>query len=629
MASLEILGVSATPHVAVPGLRYRRETPPDTGALIRVFVRSATPLARESVRLDGKSASQHLAAGTWTWCDFPDSVSATAPAGTLTVLTFNAATAEAAAGPWTLTASGESARVEVPTPGAHLAAATFLGESVFPDRLLLHVRNDGAHPVRIASVRLWLPPDPKRPEALLRQEPLKLSPFSKRGAIAPGDLGGVEARPTKPLPRTFAALEVRLEGRGSRPQTLWAHLKIRSERFDISGGWVGELNLTREPFLKTLQRLHLSAAHISVTPGYTDTELERKYPLRIFNGCQPLDRFDTDALLPRIHGVEFLGEPQYGGGRPVPPQEVWGKLAPFASSRLPTSVTLSEGRTWGRYAGLSDFPHYDAYRVCAPAADVFSAYEWPGGVRIWWGAPLEGVGEMCRSLREQSRPAATAYWSQGAHDGWGGMGRPRSSPTPDELRLQAYHALATRIASLYWFNLQAGSLVKFRDLIDPIARIGREIRLLERFYLEGAAYSFEREPRQWDRHVVAGPRGALLFALDLNYAPDPAERTFRFGEPRPATFSFPLPAYLRRPADVFRIDADGAYSVSWRNLKTGVEVRDVQSRVAIYVATPDRTLRATLEERRRELVAKEDALGFDPARSDADFAVLRQIAEKK
>ncbi len=83
------------------------------------------------------------------------------------------------------------------------------------------------------------------------------------------------------------------------------------------------------------------------------------------------------------------------------------------------------------------------------------------------GAPLETIGDMCRSLREISRPMPVAYWSQGPHDGWGGgfnlSGRKRRSPTPDELRAQAMHALATRITSLYWFNLSLKSLAKFPD----------------------------------------------------------------------------------------------------------------------------------------------------------------------
>ena len=68
-------------------------------------------------------------------------------------------------------------------------------------------------------------------------------------------------------------------------------------------------------------------------------------------------------MLPRIHAVEFLGESQYGGEGPVPPQEVWKQLSAYAPTRLPTAVTHSEERVWRFYAGLSDYPHYDALRA--------------------------------------------------------------------------------------------------------------------------------------------------------------------------------------------------------------------------------------------------------------------------
>ena len=200
----------------------------------------------------------------------------------------------------------------------------------------------------------------------------------------------------------------------------------------------------------------------------------------------PIERYDKDAMLPHIHAVEFLGEPQYGGGRPVPPQEVWEKLAPYRPSRLPTSLTLSEERTWRYYAGLSDYPHYDAYRITAPAADDWPQYDRWGGERLRWGAPLETIGEMTRSLRHLNRPRPVAYWSQGAHN-WRSRWRERGSPTPQELRAQAYQALGQRITSLYWFNLSLKSLTSFRDLIEPINQVNREVRVMDDLLLTGDA----------------------------------------------------------------------------------------------------------------------------------------------
>jgi hypothetical protein len=169
------------------------------------------------------------------------------------------------------------------------------------------------------------------------------------------------------------------------------------------------------------------------------------------------------------------------------------------------------------------------------------------------------------------------------HHGWERYGgRARTSPTPEELRAQAYHALVHRITSLYWFNLSLKSLLKFPDFIEPISRVGREIRMLESFYLEGDAYHFERRRREgkrdWDVAVIAGPRGAVCFELDLAYNPDMSERGFKFGPPREANFVFPLPAYLRDVVEVARVAAEGFRPVNFTRTATGIEISGAADR---------------------------------------------------
>lgn len=177
--------------------------------------------------------------------------------------------------------------------------------------------------------------------------------------------GFVEVRVPK-LPLTYAALEL---STSSGP--LWAHLRIKREAFDISGGWVSDA-ATREPYMKLLRHLHVRAGQIEHVAGYTDNpDLYDRYPIKLFNRLWPFEKWDTDEWLPKIHAVEFMGEPQFGGGKPVAPQVVFDTLLPYRVSRLPTSITLSEERTWRWYAGLSDYPHYDAYRVVAPAGDAY------------------------------------------------------------------------------------------------------------------------------------------------------------------------------------------------------------------------------------------------------------------
>ena len=642
-APLEIAGAVVTPHVAAPSMRYAHAPEPVAGARVQLFVRSNAPVTLDGetrVLFGGKTPAELLAAHAWAWHDTPPAAPderAALPPGALTVWTFNGKALPFGPGgnvhveagpegaPWL------SKDAAIAKPELWLSAVTFLAPEtcIQPDTIIVHVANASDAPVEIGSCRLWLPPDPKAPRVLLPQPPLQaLQPFNGHAEIPARDRGGFLAK-TEPLPLTYAAIEVTLK-RGGGAFSIWGHLRIKPERFDISGGWVNPT--AGEAYLKALKRLYVNTGHLATTPGYTDTDLYTRYPLKYFNKLTPFEAYDTDAMLPRIHAVEFLGEPQYGGGHPVPPQEIWEKLHPYAPTRMATTLTNSEERVWRDYAGLSDFPHYDAYRVTAPAPDLWRQYDRWGKEHIGWGAPLETIGDMCRSLRELNRPMPCAIWSQGPHEGWGKYGgRKRTSPTPDEIRLQAYHALSTRITSLYWFNLSLKTLVQWRDTLDELGRIGREIRLLDAFLIEGDAYGFERlgDGREWDIASVCGPHAALLFALDLDYTPDKQEKVFTFGPPRKAKWRFALPAYLDGITDVFRVDADGVYDVKWSINGNSVDIRDKASRVAVYFATRDVNLRNQIEDKRGQLAAAESALQFDPAHNDADFAQLQTLGGKK
>ncbi len=614
----DLVGVSIIPHRIDTSLRYRRPHDPELSARVQLFIKGpATPTT-----FDGRTPAELLASNEWAWHDLGAAMQA--PEAALTVWSFNGKSSRWGVGKeFSLQGVGPQAvNVPIQTPQVWISAATFLASDngVQPDVVVVHLANESTQELRVNSLRLWLPKDSTSWQILWPQEPLPVST-----SLPPKDKGFVKCRVPR-LPLASAALEL-----DTNAGPIWAHLRIKREAFDISGGWVGD-QLTSASYLQLLAQLHVNTGHIGSVPGYTDNPaLYDRWPLKLFNKLEPLTIYDTDAWLPKIHAVEFLGEPQYGGGRPVPPQEVFDALLPYRASRLATSLTHSEERIWRWYAGLSDFPHYDAYRVVAPSPDAWGLYDRWGGRKILWGAPLETIGDMCRSLRELNRPMPCAYWSQGPADGWGGGfdGRKRRSPTPDELRAQALHALSTRITSLYWFNLSLKSLLKFPDTWEPIKRVGREIRMLEPFFLEGDAYRFERRTRDgqpdWDLASIAAPDAAVLFALDTAYIADKKDNVFAFGAPRAASFAFELPSHLRDPGDVFRVDADGIENVTWRATQTGIEIDDVRSRDAIYLATHSPTLRATIEQRRQAALAHETANPIDKAALEA---VLKSSASK-
>ena len=599
-SAAEIVGISVIPHSIERSMRYRRPHDPDLAARVQLFVVGpASPS-----KFDGRTPAELLASSDWAWHDL--AALAKAPDEALSVWSFNGKSSRWGVGhEFALEAAGlPNANIKISAPDVCISAVTFLSSDngVQPDTVVVHVANNSEQVLNINSIRLWLPKTQASWQVLWPQEPRALS-----ASVPPKDKGVVKLHVAK-LPLTYTALEL-----NTSSGKIWAHLRIKREAFDISGGWVGDY-LTKSSYLQLLSHMHVNTGHIGSVPGYTDNpELYNRWPLKLFNKLDPLASFDTDAWLPKIHAIEFLGEPQFGGGHPVPPQEIFDALLPYRTSRLATSVTHSEERIWRWYAGLSDFPHYDAYRVVAPSPDAWALYDRWDGRKILWGAPLETIGDMCRSLRELNRPMPCAYWSQGPADGWkGGFdGRKRRSPTPDELRAQALHAISTRITSLYWFNLSLKSLLQFPDTWEPMTRVGREIRMLEPFLLEGDAYRFERRVQNgrpdWDLASIASPEAAVLFALDTAYVADKKEKIFMFGPPRDAVFAYSLPSYLRSPADVFRIDADGIHDVNWQVGGDGVVIHDSRSRDAIYIATKSPGLRLAVEQRRQAALAHESA----------------------
>ncbi len=655
VVSQEVIGVTATPHTQSLALRWRRAPDPDLAARVELFIQNRSErdvtLTNESELLfDVKSPQQLLDSGAWAWHDTPScwiEQQVRLPKNCLTVLAFNGKSADWGIGTSHQVqidrdSSAQSFAIE--TPEVWLSAVTFLSTessddpatSIYPNQIVVHIRNGSQEDVQLDSLRLWLPEQEKSHHVFqLARESMELESFPSSGVIAASSRGGFSVK-TAPLPLTPAVIEVVVRV-GSKPRSLWAALRIKRESFDISGGWVasdinGRNSLTMEDYLKTLKRMHINTGQIEEVGGYTDNpELYARYPIKRFNRMQDWKRYDTDAMLPQIHAVEFLGEPQFGGGKPVAPQEVWKQLAPYQSTRLPTTVTLSEERTWRYYAGLSDYPHYDAYRVIAPAADSWRSYDRWDGQQIRWGAPLETIGDLTRSLRELNRPRPIAYWSQGAHDGWGSfLSKRRRSPTADELRSQAWHGLANRITSLYWFNLSLKSLTKFPDLIEPITGVNREIRLIDDILLAGDAFEYRRvevdgKP-SWDLNSIASSQSALLVAHDLAYRADAEQREFKFTH-RDAKLAFALPNWLEAPLQVFRIDANGTHPVNHSLGRGIVTIEDRIQVCGVYIATSDPRLRAAIDAEAADLVSQESELGFDPGKDPEDLQALKQLLQ--
>ena len=654
----EVAGVTVTPHMISSVMRWRRPATPELGARVELVLRNSgsEPLTirrDQPWTFDGSTPAQLLESQDWAWHEAPQvwtEETVQLPPQALTVLHFNGRSDKWAAGTAHTLQIGSAEKplaFELPQPTVWLQDVTFLAVdesgrlrdgAVTANQLVIHIRHAAAAPdsLKISACNLWLPPADGSQRIFTLAQSLPASQLQFFGEKTELQTAGGFTASVQPLPRRNCLVEVQLVAADGSVQSLWASLKIRPENFDISGGWIqGDINgrsaLTLDQYRRTLARMHINAGQIEEVSGYTDNpELYQATPFKRFNRLSDFARYDRDEMLPTIHAVEFIGEPQYGGGRPVPPQEVHGLLAPYRDSRLHTSVTLSEERTWRYYAGLSDHPHYDAYRVIAPAADAWTRYERWNGKSIRWGAPLETIGEMTRSLRELNRPRAIAYWSQGAHDGWGGFLSPRrGSPTPDELRAQAWHALAARITSLYWFNLSCKSLLRFPDLIQPVTAVNREIRLLDELLLRSTALHHQTlnaaDQPDWEISVLAAPDAAIFVVHDVGDGIDEKTSTFSFRK-RQGAWNFPRPEWLPATAQLFRVDASGTHDAQGTVSDT-VHIQDEVHVVGIYIATSDSTLRQNLQTKLQTLLARETALQFDPGNNPADLQLLRDAAK--
>jgi len=654
----EVAGVTVTPHTISSVMRWRRPATPELGARVELVLRNSTSepltISREQPwTFDGSTPDQLLESQDWAWHEAPQTwpeAQVLLPPQALTVLHFNGRSDKWGTGTahtLQIGPQGNSLDFKLPQPQVWLQDVTFLAVdesgrlrdgSVTANQLVVHIRRADAATgsLRISACNLWLPPADGSQRVFMLAQALSARQLQFFGGKADLQTAGGFTAAVQPLPRRNCLVEVQLVAADGSVQSLWASLKIRPESFDISGGWIqGDINgrsaLRIDEYRRTLARMHINAGQIEEVSGFTDNpELYQATPFKRFNRLSDFARYDRDEMLPTIHAVEFIGEPQYGGGRPVPPQEVHRLLAPYRDSRLHTSVTLSEERTWRYYAGLSDHPHYDAYRVIAPAADAWTRYDRWNGKSIRWGAPLETIGEMTRSLRDMNRPRAIAYWSQGAHDGWGGFLSPRrGSPTADELRAQAWHALAARITSLYWFNLSYKSLLKFPDLIQPITAVNREIRLLDELLLRSTALHHQAlltaDQPDWEISVLAAPDAAILVVHDVAYGIDEKTSTFSF-QNRQGAWNFPRPAWLPAELEIFRVDAAGTHDVRG-SVGAEVHIQDEVHVVGIYIATADPALRPALQARLQSLLSKEADLGIDPGNSEQDLQRLRDAAK--
>lgn len=606
---LSIIGLNKVDHKIEPSLKYKFQHSNDLSARYQIFIKniSQQPINVENIKkiyINGRSPDEWHNCKIFSWYRFPyqhSNFPEEIPANSLMIWEFNGRNNK-----WLQSSNIHFRSNAIDTTIKDDNQLIYISNIVFtgpekllhPDLVTIHIFNDSKQDYRVSDIIFWQPSQNASWHFLYPVDSVtefKTIPNDKR--IMSGEKSILQIN-SKKFMLGYIAIQVRLSNSSGGVKEIWAYVKIKKESFDISSGWSNNLidgkpAFLNEEFLKILKYLHVNTAHYNGQPGYSDNDqLFSRYPIKYFGSIVPWENFDKDSLLHRIHAIEILGEPQYGGGNPVDPQQVNMELIKFAPSRIPTTLTHSEERIWRFYSGLSDYPHYDAYRVSSPSADKWRNYDRWNGKKISWGAPLETIGTMTRSLKYLNRPAPVAYWSQGPHSGWQVYGgRKRTSPTASELRVQAYHALSTGITSLYWFNLSHTALIKYPDLIEPMKRIGREILLLDSFYIHGTQWIYEQQFETnkpiWDLSTFVAPQGVILFALDLDYSINSGLKTFTFTSKKKANLKFKLPKWVDTQWELFCLSEDGLTQIGYELISdNSILINDEITEVGVYVLLP-------------------------------------------
>ncbi|TXH01342.1 MAG: hypothetical protein E6R05_05770, partial [Candidatus Moraniibacteriota bacterium] len=257
----ELAGITVTPHQIDSTLRYRSPHSPVLSSRIQLFVKGPA----EFSTIQSKTPEELLKSGDLAWHDVY--TASEIPDGALSVWTFNGNSNEFAVGKELQLKSTGLGELQVPikTPSHCISAITFLDSDAdstqHPNRCLVYIENQQSTELQIQQLRLWLPKSNDTWQTLWPQPEIPCP-----STIAAYEKGFIDIV-TPELPLTYAAIEVQ-----TSTGSLWAHLRIKREQFDISGGWVFDskgkwqeatetdplTGKSRNSFLDLLSSLHIN-----------------------------------------------------------------------------------------------------------------------------------------------------------------------------------------------------------------------------------------------------------------------------------------------------------------------------------------------------------------------------------
>ena len=638
---LEIEGVTIVPHYVsgeIPNYgdeeKFLSKYKP--GALVRIFVRNTDSDSdiQPEVLFNGKTGQELIDSGIVSYCDVPDiretttGISIKIPAGAMDCYLLNVVNRDFYANGINLnfrdklTGLTFEKLLSIKNPDFFASRIVFSsGDGTsFPGGFNLYFSNNSDKNVRIGQIKIWkaskIYTEHWWSESFL---PENISWFGEKGNVPASGINGAFIKTGK-LP--FGEIIVEFEiNRQSSIEKMYYVVKPMIISYDIGLGWDSGLLSKSEAYCKTMKLMHFNTVNSGLNKFLENKEWSGKYPMKRFSKLEQEAATTDENELKTIHGAEHFGEPQFGKR---PAREIFNYYVTYRNSGFPTTLTLSHEPGFFLYAGVVDYPHFDAYRVVAPHADKWGDYTKYGNKNVKWGSPLETIGDYMRTLNCISYPNPVAAWTQAMSDGWKSRARENAgNPNNLEMRIQAYEAVANGASSLYWFNMSGKNVVNNRQSLAEIQKINREIMVAGDLLSKSAPFWWQNHFMDIDLNVLAGPDYAVLFAIDLKYEVSEKNQFVSSGK-RTEEMLFKIPDYLQRCNAALKITHEGISEVNVtinNNIATLTDTFDTAGMYILYNST-NKELKEMLTDRYNKIKATEMTYHFDPINNDADFSIL-------
>jgi hypothetical protein len=168
---IKIVGVSAIPHTYSKEIRYSKTVSDELGSLVRLFVMHNAPSGKPielQLKFNGKKPSELVADDDWAWFEMPENLSEEGKPyllnpGKMDVFTFNARK-------WKIgsefslnildanTGLNESVKIPIEQTDVIInliSCFTDVKNSIYPDKMLVHLENSAEKPYKIKRFRLF------------------------------------------------------------------------------------------------------------------------------------------------------------------------------------------------------------------------------------------------------------------------------------------------------------------------------------------------------------------------------------------------------------------------------------------------------------------------------------------